>query len=278
LLEREQGVFRADGVFALEPFFDAASEAGIYLLARPGPYINAEVSGGGFPGWLTRMNATFRTNDTGFLDATNLYMQNVGDIIAKAQITNGGPVILFQPENEYTNPANNITFPNDDYFQYIIDQIRNASIVVPLISNDASPKGIFSPDNASYSTHVDVYGHDGYSLGFNCMQPYNWTNGSLPTTWRALHEQQSPSTPYSIVEFQGGSFDPWGGYGFENCAALTNEQFERIFYKNNWSFRVSFFNLYMTYGGTNWGNLGMSKSVLSCLEAQTTSMVQDLTY
>jgi beta-galactosidase GanA len=37
LLEGEPGVYRADGVFALEPFFEAAKEAGIYLIARPGP-------------------------------------------------------------------------------------------------------------------------------------------------------------------------------------------------------------------------------------------------
>lgn len=97
LLEGQQGTFRADGLFALEPFFDAAAEAGIYLLARPGPYINAEVSGGGFPGWLSRVNGTFRTDDAGFIHATDLYAASVGSIIAKAQITNGGPVILFQP-------------------------------------------------------------------------------------------------------------------------------------------------------------------------------------
>ena len=33
LLEGKQGNFSAEGVFALEPFFDAASQAGIYLLA-----------------------------------------------------------------------------------------------------------------------------------------------------------------------------------------------------------------------------------------------------
>jgi len=33
LLEGKPGEFSADGVFALEPFFDAASKAGIYLLA-----------------------------------------------------------------------------------------------------------------------------------------------------------------------------------------------------------------------------------------------------
>src|ERR1700712_2441998 len=37
LLEGEPGVFRADGIFAFEPFFEAAQQAGIYLIARPGP-------------------------------------------------------------------------------------------------------------------------------------------------------------------------------------------------------------------------------------------------
>jgi len=53
-LEGEKGVYRADGIFALEPFFQAAKEAGVYLIARPGPYINAESSGGGYPGWMQR--------------------------------------------------------------------------------------------------------------------------------------------------------------------------------------------------------------------------------
>ena len=37
LLEGTQGTFRAEGVFALEPFFEAASQAGIYLLAVSSP-------------------------------------------------------------------------------------------------------------------------------------------------------------------------------------------------------------------------------------------------
>ncbi len=48
LLEGKPGDYSASGPLALEPFFDAAMEAGIYLIARPGPYINAEASGGGF--------------------------------------------------------------------------------------------------------------------------------------------------------------------------------------------------------------------------------------
>jgi hypothetical protein len=71
LLEGKPGEFRADGIFDLQPFFDAATEAGIYLLARPGPYINAEVSGGGFPGWLQRLRGRLRTSDADYLSATD---------------------------------------------------------------------------------------------------------------------------------------------------------------------------------------------------------------
>ena len=35
----------------------------------------------------------------------------------------------------------------------------------------------------------------------------------------------------SIVEFQGGAFDPWGGNGFDKCAALLNMEYERVFFK-----------------------------------------------
>ena len=43
LVEGKQGDFSAEGIFGFDPFFEAAQTAGIYLLARPGPYINAEV-------------------------------------------------------------------------------------------------------------------------------------------------------------------------------------------------------------------------------------------
>lgn len=257
LLEGKQGEFNASGIFAFEPFFEAASTAGIYLLARPGPYINAEVSGGGFPGWLQRNPALMRTRDPRYLNATDLYVSSIGGIIAKAQITNGGPVIFVQPENEYTGANSRVPeFPDPVYFGRVEQQLRDAGIVVPLISNDASPKGYFAPGPPRKESAVDIYGYDGYPLGFDCANPNVWPDNALPTYYLADHLNQSSSTPNSIVEFQGGSFDPWGGPGFANCLELLNPQFERVFYKNDFSSGVTIFNIYMTYGGTNWGNLG----------------------
>lgn len=187
-------------------------------------------------------------------------MANIGAIIAKAQITNGGPVILFQPENEYSL-GYNTPFPDGKYFQYVIDQARKAGIVVPLINNDAYNGGHNAPGTGVGS--VDIYGHDSYPLGFDCAHPTVWPNNALPTSFWKTHLKQSPKTPFSLVEFQGGSYDPFGGPGFEKCAALVNHEFARVFDKNNLASGVSIFNLYMIFGGTNWGNLGHSNGYTS---------------
>ncbi|KAF2761706.1 family 35 glycosyl hydrolase [Pseudovirgaria hyperparasitica] len=253
LHEGKPGDFSAEGVFAWEPFFDAAKEAGIYVLARPGPYINAEVSGGGFPGWLQRVPGVLRDNDTAYMEATNNYVQKISEIVAKAQITNGGPVILLQPENEYQSFIDGFPFPNFNYWDQVKDQYRKAGIVVPFISNEAYPAGYITPTTEA---DIDIYGHDGYPLGFDCANPTVWPDGKLPSDWWNTHLRLAPSTPFSLVEFQGGAFDPWGGNGFDKCLSLLNQEFERVFYKNNYGYGVTIFNIYMTWGGTNWGNLG----------------------
>ncbi|KAL7652749.1 hypothetical protein ACMYSQ_010009 [Aspergillus niger] len=275
LLEGERGSIRADGVFALEEFFQAATEAGLYLTARPGPYINAEVSGGGFPGWLKRVQGRLKTTDQGYLDAITPYMQAIGRIIAKAQITNDGPVILFQPENEYTacvqdegyTQVNNYSMPDIDssclqkeYMAYVEEQYRKAGIVVPFIVNDADPMGNFAPGTGVGA--VDIYSFDDYPLQWSTApsNPSNWSSliSPLLSYNETVHEEQSPTTPFSISEFQGGVPDAWGGVGIETSAAYIGPEFERIFYKINYGFRTAIQNLYMIFGGTNWGNLGHS--------------------
>ncbi len=82
-------------------------------------------------------------------------MANIAQIIAKAQITNGGPVILYQPENEYSHANPGFKFPDPDYMQYVEDQARNAGIVVPFISNDASAQGYNAPGTGK--GEVDIY-------------------------------------------------------------------------------------------------------------------------
>lgn len=81
--------------------------------------------------------------------------------------------------------------------------------------------------------------------GFDCANPYKWVEGKFPIDFYETHMNVAPKSPNSILEFQGGAFDPWGGSGYEACSVLLNHEFERVFYKNKMSFSTSIFNIYM---------------------------------
>ncbi|KAL7275683.1 hypothetical protein RUND412_001370 [Rhizina undulata] len=254
LVEYKQGDFNFDGHRSYTPFFEAARQAGIYLIARPGPYINAETTGGGFPGWGVRVEGAWRSANETYLEAIKDYVSVVGKMIAKEQITEGGPVILLQPENEFSIGEPYIPWPQSEYMQILQDEFRAAGIVVPLISNDVwGGYGNYVP--GSGEGEVDIYGYDGYPLGFDCANPYTWGAWKIPTWYWRDHEDSAPKALNAVMEFQGGAFDPWGGPGYEACSILLNNEFERVFYKNMMAMSTTILNLYMTFGGTNWGGL-----------------------
>ncbi|KAH8650698.1 beta-galactosidase [Ilyonectria robusta] len=264
LNEQTRGDFRAEGVFDMVPFYEAALKAGIYLIARPGPYIHSESTGGGLPGWVAKIPSQIRSADPLFMNASDVYLAGVGAAIAKYQITNSGPIILTQIENEYSN-CNDGTGGclEAGWMHHIEDRLREAGMVIPAISNDGSPRGRWV---TSGGYKIDIYGHDGYPMGIDCSRPDEWYNGknkNLPTNWAALHQQQSPYTPYAVLEFQGGSPSGWGGPTYDQCAAYLNHEYARVFNKNNYGAGVRIYNLYMTVGGTNWGGISYSEGFTS---------------
>ena len=105
-------------------------------------------------------------------------MANIGKIIADAQITNGGPVILVQPENEYTGAVEGVLFPDPAYMQYVEDQLHNAGIVVPLISNDASPRGHNAPGTGEGEVDIYVSGKPLYG-----HSKLTWSRAMMATRW-----------------------------------------------------------------------------------------------
>lgn len=68
--------------------------------------------------------------------------------------------------------------------------------------------------------------------GFDCANPQTWPDDALPTGYADSHAAYGADTPFSILEFQGGSFDPWGGWGFAQCQELVNYEFQRVFCKS----------------------------------------------
>ncbi len=228
------GLYDFSGVRDVNEFLNMAQEAGLYVIARPGPYINAETDAGGFPGWLVTQSGTARTDAPDYVAAAEQWQSEIDPIIAAHQITRGGDVILYQVENElfHNEPA------TADYMADLEAKARADGINVPLSGNHSAT---FQGTNGA----VQIPGYDSYPQGFSCANPSGFaTPSSYPT---------NPGVPIMLPEFQGGSYDSWGGSGYADCYALTGPDFENVFYKSNIANGVTIQSNYMGVGGTNWG-------------------------
>ncbi len=242
------GVYDFTGVRDVDKVLDMAQEAGLYVIARPGPYINAEVDGGGFPGWLSTTAGNTRTGDPEYLKLSDEWQTQIDRIIARHQLTDGGgSVLAYQVENEYYNG----NAAGRAYMQHLEDKARADGITVPLTGNN---NGTF---NAGSPGQLNVDGPDSYPQGFNCSNPTRW-NG-VPD----ISGSKAAGKPLFTFEFQGGAFDPWGGPGYDRCAQLINDQFANVFYKQNIAVGATGQNFYMLFGGTNWAWLGMPENYTS---------------
>ncbi|MEV0468529.1 beta-galactosidase [Streptomyces prunicolor] len=241
------GVYDFTGVRDVDKLLDMAQEAGLYVIARPAPYINAEVDSGGLPGWLTTKAENNRSDDPRFLKYADEWLTQIDRIIARHQLTNGtGSVIAYQVENEYYNGST----AGRSYMQHLEDKARADGITVPLTGNN---NGTFNSGTGA----LDVDGPDSYPQGFDCSNPAKW-NGVPDISY-----DHPAGKPLYSPEFQGGAFDPWGGPGYDKCAQLINDQFANVFYKQNIAVGATAQSFYMTYGGTNWGWLGMPENYTS---------------
>src|ERR1017187_4259471 len=67
----KQGVYDFTGIRDMDKLLDIAQQVGLYVIARPGPYINGETDAGGFPDWLLTQAGKARTNAADYLAATD---------------------------------------------------------------------------------------------------------------------------------------------------------------------------------------------------------------
>ncbi|PPQ64156.1 hypothetical protein CVT24_008791 [Panaeolus cyanescens] len=245
LINPAPGVVDFDGFRALQPLFDAAKAAGIWIARF---YINAETTAGGIAHWATtEVAGQLRTNATDWRAAWQAYIQGIIEVTVPNQINRGGPVIAVQIDNEYTqNPISHA-----EYFAQLEDAFHNSDIVVPLTYNDPGQGRNFINGTGA----VDLYGQDSYPQGFDCSNPTVWR--PVVTNYHQYHAQVNPSQPWYIPEFQGGSFDAWGptAPGYDPCRTLTGADFQSVFNLQLWASNAKLINYYMLYGGTSWGGI-----------------------
>ncbi|KAI0359054.1 hypothetical protein OH77DRAFT_1518305 [Trametes cingulata] len=240
------GTFDFDDWRSLQPMFDAAKRAGIFITLRPGPYINAETTAGGLALWSTSLvEGDIRVNTTSYDAAYQPYVSEIIRHTKSDQVTEGGPVLLLQIDNE----GFQVLQPQAEYYADLEKQYHAGGIVVPQTTNDIFMVMQFVNGTGA----ADLYGLDWYPSRFNCSLGTVW--GPVPSNLTQYHLETDPDRPGYLTEYQGGSQDYWGGPGYDACRERFGAEYEDVFYKASLASNIKMQSVYMFYGGTNWGGI-----------------------
>ena len=228
----KQGEWDTSGNNDIAGYFKAAQDAGLNIVLRSGPYICGEHEWGGFPAWLSEIpGMVVRTNNKPFLDAAKVYIDKLGEELKDLMVTNGGPILMSQVENEYGSYGD-----NHEYIAALRDMMKEA-YGVKLYTNDGGSQtdlaggqisGALAETDGSPQTGFaarDKYVTDPSSLGPQL-------DGEYYITW--LDQWASNNTHETDVG---------------NAAAIKTATSDLAWIlKQNASFSI-----YMFHGGTNWG-------------------------
>ncbi|MEZ3443825.1 MAG: beta-galactosidase [Lachnospiraceae bacterium] len=221
--EPRKGVFDFDGRYDLVKFVRTAEELGLYVILRPSPYICAEWEFGGLPAWLMAEDGMrLRACHEPFLKHVREYYDRLFPLITPLQITEGGPVILMQVENEYG-------YYGDDthYMEVMRDMMLERGVTVPLITSD----GPFEE-----------------ALSCGCLDGIHPTGnfGSRTKERFAVLSSYAKGGPLMCAEFWVGWFDHWGNGGHMHGNPESPQDLDDML-------DMGHVNIYMFEGGTNFG-------------------------
>ncbi|WP_165490871.1 glycoside hydrolase family 35 protein [Chryseobacterium gleum] len=230
--EEAPGKWNFSGEKDLQKFIKTAQETGLYVIIRPGPYVCAEWEFGGYPWWLQKnKELEIRRDNKAFLEECWKYISQLAKQITPMQITNGGPVIMVQAENEFGSyVAQRKDIPLEEHRKYshkIKEMLLKSGISVPLFTSDGS--SLFKGGSVE---------------------------GALPTAngesdidvlKKSINEYNGGKGPYMVAEYYPGWLDHWA----EPFVKVSTEEVVKqtnLYIENGVSF-----NYYMIHGGTNFG-------------------------
>jgi beta-galactosidase len=107
--EEVEGVRDWTGDRDLRRFVATAAAVGLRVVVRLGPWCHGEVRHGGLPDWVVKtFGDAARTDAPAYLDAVRRQFFAIAAQLDGLLWKQGGPVIAFQIENEYSGPAEHL--------------------------------------------------------------------------------------------------------------------------------------------------------------------------
>jgi len=220
----------AEGVFDFKTgnrdiveFAKIAQEEGMWVLWRPGPYVCAEWELGGIPPYLLRIpDIKLRCRDPRYMVAVERYVTEMSKLIKPLLVTNGGPILMVQIENEYGS------FGNDkEYLEELRRMWLRNGIDVPFYTADGATPYMLEAGNI-----------DGAAIGLD--------SGSNEGDFEQA-AKRNPHVPAFSSETYPGWLTHWGEkWARPDTAGLLQEVDFLLRTKRS-------FNFYVIHGGTNFG-------------------------
>ncbi|WP_089836057.1 glycoside hydrolase family 35 protein [Chitinophaga filiformis] len=222
--EQEEGKFDfASENRDIAAFVKLVQEEGMWVLLRPGPYVCAEWEFGGLPPYLLRIpDIKVRCLDPRYMAATERYVKALAEQVKGLQITNGGPILMVQVENEYGS------FGNDKQYLYKLKELwEQNGINVPFYTADGPAAPLLEAGSVP-----------GAAIGLD--------SGSSEGDFAAANKQ-NPDVPSFSSESYPGWLTHWGEkWARPDKAGIVKEVKFLMDTKRS-------FNLYVIHGGTNFG-------------------------
>lgn len=216
----------------IRAFLKAASDEGMMVILRPGPYACGEWEFGGYPWWLQKVKGMeIRTYNQPFLDSCRVYINELAAQVEDYQITKGGPIVMVQAENEfgsYVEQRPDVSLEmHRKYSGAIKDMLIEAGFNIPMFTSDGSwlfEGGVIDGALPTANGEDDVE---------NLRNTVNQYHGGVG--------------PYMVAEFYPGWLDHWNEPFVKRTAERMVKQTKKYLDAG-----VSF-NYYMVHGGTNFG-------------------------
>ena len=231
------GEYDFEGDRDIGRFLSLASERGLLVLLRPGPYICGEWDFGGLPArLLSDQSLKIRTYDEAYMSEVTAWFDVLLPLMQPFLVENGGAIVMVQVENEYGSFGDVTSNPDDEkYLRSLISLVRKhlgESIV--LYTTDGG--------NLAAMQRGSLEGDIVLSLG-------DFGPGSDITNAIKGQQAMNPAdkNPLMCSEYYTGWLTHWGeDLQVTDTGTMIGTMKEML--AANMSF-----NLYMAHGGTSFG-------------------------
>jgi beta-galactosidase len=229
----------------ISEFVKIAQQEGMWVLFRPGPYVCAEWDFGGLPPYLLAIpDIKVRCMDSRYMEAAERYVTKIAQLIKPLLVTNGGPILMVQVENEYGSYGN-----DKNYLEALRNIWLKNGIDVPFYTSDGPTDYMLEAGNI-----------DGCVIGLD--------SGVNQANFDTAKKRNS-NVPAFSSETYPGWLTHWGEtWARPDTAELLKDL--KFLLENKKSF-----NLYVIHGGTNFGFTAGANSGRKGYEPDLTSYDYD---